>query len=483
MSTESFYRAFEDRYRGSRELIRERLEAYLPFVRPLLTMYPEAEILDLGCGRGEWLELLRDQGFRVRGIDKDTGMLAACLERGLTVEQGDALAFLRALPDNTLNIVSGFHFIEHIPFEALDELMTQARRVLKPGGLLILETPNPENLVVGSCNFYLDPTHQRPIPPLLLSFLAQFHEFARVKILRMQESAALHEEGAKISLSDVLEGVSPDYGIIAQKVSDASLARDFDVAFQRDYGLDLRQLANLFETQHVGRSSTEITALQSDYEARHAGLLDRVSLMQQDIARMQEQMSRDLLNIAQIRSRQQEQDGLIERLHIVQRERDEALLRVQTAQEFEAQMTERLKLLEQERDALRRSFSWRVMAPVRFVVGCVMHPGATVRGVANSTLTHSINLFQRPLAVVMRPVLRNPLWSARINQKLARFPALHQHLMQISQRWNPALGASLENRMGAINLPKSVESLGNFGQQIYIVLNTELDKQNASKEK
>ena len=225
----------------------------------------------------------------------------------------------------------------------------------------------------------------------------------------------------------------------------------------------------------------EISALQGAYETRHAGLLDRVSVMQQDIARMQEQMSKDLLDIAQMRTRQQEQDRLIEHLQKVQRERDEALIRAQTAQQ-QAEMAERLKLLEQERDALRRSFSWRAMAPVRFAVGCVVHPGTTVRSAANFTLTHSINLLQRPLAVAMRPVLRNPSWSARINQQLARFPALQRHLMQVSQRWNSGEGVLTDNRMSSGNLPQSVDGLGNLGQQIYAALNTEFEKQNASKE-
>ena len=90
--SDGFYRAFEERYRGSRELIKGRLAAYLPFVEPLLEAYPSATAIDLGCGRGEWLELLAGSGFKPIGVDLDTGMLEACLERGLPVEQGDALA-------------------------------------------------------------------------------------------------------------------------------------------------------------------------------------------------------------------------------------------------------------------------------------------------------------------------------------------------------------------------------------------------------
>ena len=90
--TTQFYRAFEDRYRGSREVIKSRLRTYQPFLGALLARYPGAPALDLGCGRGEWLELLTEQGFRARGVDLDAGMLAACLERGLDASHADALA-------------------------------------------------------------------------------------------------------------------------------------------------------------------------------------------------------------------------------------------------------------------------------------------------------------------------------------------------------------------------------------------------------
>ena len=85
-----------------------------------------------------------------------------------------------------------------------------------PGGLLIMETPNPENIVVATRNFYLDPTHQRPIPPMLLAFVAEYAGFARVKTLRLQESKELVNKG-DVSLQDVFAGASPDYAVVAQK--------------------------------------------------------------------------------------------------------------------------------------------------------------------------------------------------------------------------------------------------------------------------
>ena len=136
MSSTDFYRAFEERYRGSRELIRQRLQAYAPFIGPLRSLYQPAPAIDLGCGRGEWLELLQDAGFQPHGVDLDAGMLAACTERGLPVTQGDAIAYLQALGDASQCIVSGFHLAEHMAFSDLETLVSEALRVLKPGGTL-----------------------------------------------------------------------------------------------------------------------------------------------------------------------------------------------------------------------------------------------------------------------------------------------------------------------------------------------------------
>jgi len=218
--TQPFYRAFEDRYRGSRDVIKQRLRAYQPFIAPLARL-PGAAALDLGCGRGEWLELLGESGFRARGVDLDDSMLAACRERGLQVETADALAALRACPDHSLALVSAFHLVEHIPFDLVRELAAEALRALQPGGLLIMETPNPENLVVGASSFYMDPSHLHPIPPNLLAFTAEHAGYLRHKIVRLQEEPQLHTDPA-LGLINVLEGPSPDYSVVAQKAADAA---------------------------------------------------------------------------------------------------------------------------------------------------------------------------------------------------------------------------------------------------------------------
>ncbi|WP_021026194.1 bifunctional 2-polyprenyl-6-hydroxyphenol methylase/3-demethylubiquinol 3-O-methyltransferase UbiG [Comamonas sp. B-9] len=248
MSVAGFYRAFEDRHRGSRELIRERLQVYLPYIKPLLALHPPAAALDLGCGRGEWLEWLGQLGFQAHGVDLDAGMLEACVSLGLSVSQRSALVQLADQESESLSIVSGFHIAEHLEFADLEKLVMEAMRVLKPGGLLILETPNPENLVVGSCNFYMDPTHQRPIPPLLLSFLAEHQNFARVGTLRLQESPSLYAQ-RDIGLMDVLGGASPDYAIVAQKHAAPEAMAGFDAVFEASYGLQIHQLAQRYDSK------------------------------------------------------------------------------------------------------------------------------------------------------------------------------------------------------------------------------------------
>jgi SAM-dependent methyltransferase len=243
----SFYKSFEDQHRGSRDLIKSRLSVYVPFIKKVQSIYPDATALDLGCGRGEWLELLQDNQLSASGIDQDDGMLSACRSRGLNVQTGDAIAHLKSLPNDSLSLISGFHIAEHLSLDDLQTLIKESLRILKPAGLIILEAPNTENLVVGTSSFYLDPTHQRPLPSALLSFLAGHFGFARTKVLGVQESIPLREEHGPTSLFAVLSGVSPDYAVVAQKGGDAAALASFDAVFEKEYGLTLEALANRYQ--------------------------------------------------------------------------------------------------------------------------------------------------------------------------------------------------------------------------------------------
>ncbi|WP_417787155.1 class I SAM-dependent methyltransferase [Stutzerimonas xanthomarina] len=258
--SDSFYRAFEERYRGSREMIKARQQVYLPFLTPLADEAEPPAALDVGCGRGEWLEVLLENGFAARGIDLDTGMLEACVALGLPAAQGDAIATLQALADDSQAVVSGFHIVEHIPFDSAQLLVNEALRVLKPGGILILETPNPENIVVAGSSFYLDPTHEKPLPHQLLSFLAEFSGFARTKVLRLQEEPHLLAQ-ADIGLMNVLNGTSPDYAIVAQKTAPTEQMAALDDAFAKDYGVALETLAWKYDAsvdRRIDQASREV---------------------------------------------------------------------------------------------------------------------------------------------------------------------------------------------------------------------------------
>jgi O-antigen chain-terminating methyltransferase len=213
-------------------------------------------------------------------------MLAACRELGLATQTGDAIAYLKALPDESVVLVSGFHLVEHIPFPSLQTLVQEALRVLKAGGLLILETPNPENIVVATTNFYLDPTHERPIPPLLLSFVADHYGYHKVKIVRLQEPRDLMELQSP-TLLDVLNGASMDYAVVAQKRTDlAKPPSELDAAFQREYGIDLRTLAIRYDQEMSGKLNEILSRIDksAEFEARVRAATDELARMQQEFA-------------------------------------------------------------------------------------------------------------------------------------------------------------------------------------------------------
>jgi O-antigen chain-terminating methyltransferase len=169
------YVHFEDRHRGTRDEIRRRQTDYLG-------LYRSGPVLDVGCGRGEFLELCREAGIEARGIDTDAGMVARCREAGLAVEQADALGHLAGLADDTLGGIFCAQVIEHLPPDALVALVRLAHAKLRPGGLLLCETPNPACLTVFSGAFYVDLTHVKPIHPEAARFLLETAGFRDVEI-------------------------------------------------------------------------------------------------------------------------------------------------------------------------------------------------------------------------------------------------------------------------------------------------------------
>lgn len=214
---EALYSAFEDAFRGPRHEIKKRQSIYLRFISAAEVGAEETPILDLGCGRGEWMELLRDHHFIARGLDRNGAFVAQCQALGLDVEHSDALVYLRSLPDSCLGGITSFQMIEHVPFELVLSMLDEIMRVLKPRGLVILETPNPRNLQVGAHHFHLDPTHFKPLPPDMLRFFLQAKGFSDCQELEIHpaEEIPVLPSGQEW-LKDLLYGPR-DYAIVAHR--------------------------------------------------------------------------------------------------------------------------------------------------------------------------------------------------------------------------------------------------------------------------
>ena len=217
-SLDKFYKLFEDRFRGSEEDIYNRLEYYLPIISSLNIDYKKYPIIDIGSGRGEFLKLMKDKGIPATGIEINKDMIRRSQEQGLKVEEGDAIELLKRIGSNRLGIITGFHIVEHIPFDNLILLFRICYETLTKDGVAIFETPNPENLSVGGCTFYMDPSHLRPIPPELLAFTLESCGFQKTEVYKLHpEKDILSSRNSDlVNIHESLYGPR-DYSIIAFK--------------------------------------------------------------------------------------------------------------------------------------------------------------------------------------------------------------------------------------------------------------------------
>src|SRR2546425_3443759 len=170
------YFGFEERFRGSEQDIKERQRVYLAYFQG------QENILDIGCGRGEFLELLRKAGIKAIGVDTDLDMVLYCREKGLDIVQEDAFVYLETLPDTSLGGIFAAQVIEHLEPGRVIELVKLCYRKLRSGGVLILETPNPKCLMVFAASFYMDFSHIRPLHPEAMRFLLASAGFQDIEL-------------------------------------------------------------------------------------------------------------------------------------------------------------------------------------------------------------------------------------------------------------------------------------------------------------
>lgn len=177
--TDAMYLDFEERFRGSPDEIRERQRKYVPFVA---SSAGGRKVVDIGCGTGEWLDLSKEHGFDVLGIDTNLAAVERCRQAGHTVTHLDAVSFLKSTHPGALGAITMFQVIEHLKLSDLFDVLRYARTALGPGGLFLAEFPNIAVSSVGASTFWLDPTHRRPLHAELVQFLAQQAGFELVEI-------------------------------------------------------------------------------------------------------------------------------------------------------------------------------------------------------------------------------------------------------------------------------------------------------------
>jgi O-antigen chain-terminating methyltransferase len=158
------YTRFAERFRGSEEYVKKNQELYRPYFAG------RQNVLDIGCGRGEFLEMMRELDVPAQGIDLGDESVSQCRQKGLNAEVADVFNFLPALPEEEFDGIFCSQVVEHLQPAALPGLVALCASRLRPGGIIAFETPNPECLAIFATHFYLDPTHTRPVPHELLAF-------------------------------------------------------------------------------------------------------------------------------------------------------------------------------------------------------------------------------------------------------------------------------------------------------------------------
>ncbi|MGF6599985.1 2-polyprenyl-3-methyl-5-hydroxy-6-metoxy-1,4-benzoquinol methylase [Paraburkholderia sp. GAS448] len=447
MVSDDFYRALEDRFRGSRDLIKARQGVYLPFVEALGAKVSK-KMLDVGCGRGEWLELLAERGIAAEGLDFNEDFVKAGIDAGLSVFKADAMEFLKNQPDQTYSLITAFHVVEHLGFNSLLEFLKEAHRVVDDGGAVLLETPNPANLIVGACNFYIDPTHERPIPSVLLSFAAEYSGFESVVVVPVNRSFLQNNlefmpgqlMGAKV-INKIVSALdqnlmqAPDYAIIAIKKQDADLSRIAESLV-----------------------STSPLAVSADEEEDVNSLLSRIVEAEKEAVIWREKAAQADAAARDTAVRAQELQVRLTEAHAEEMRQariQELEARVREAQARAAAIEDLANRSQQQIQAMLNSRSWRLTAPIRAGGNALRWAGISrtgVRRVAKPVFLHA--------AAYMRS---RPALQRRIANLFAKYPGLRARLVNFA---GPDAFRGVANVRPA-DVIESVDQLTARGRSVY----------------
>ena len=239
---QDFYFNFEKKFRGSRENIIDRISIYDSLIQLIIKQKQDHKFLDIGCGRGEWLQKWNERGPDCIGIEVYSNMTNYCLNQGFKVIQDDAIKTLKSFESQSISVITIFHLIEHLDNNYLNQLMSSCYRVLAENGLLIIETPSIDNLLVSTKSFYLDPTHINHINPDSFSFLLEQKGFSKSNYYYIN-GGPLHSSTSSLKITKILNGVAQDITFIASKSNKISkLIFEEETYWQRDFSNALSTL-------------------------------------------------------------------------------------------------------------------------------------------------------------------------------------------------------------------------------------------------
>jgi len=412
---DDFYVRFEEHFRGSRADIKERQAVYLGCLNLLNRSDALREILDIGSGRGEWLELLRDEGWRAYGRDLNEEMVHQCRVLDLDVECQDALDHLRSLPDGALTAVTGFHIVEHVPFEVLLELFAETLRVLKPGGMIIFETPNPENLQVGAHTFYLDPTHRRPLAPSLLKFVAENTGFTLTGILRLHpypelgfssdSNSPIEQHAAKLFFGPqdysliAVKDAGDDSNVIYTKVAEMiSTLNQHALRTPISLGEALRdsearaQQTEIEAEARVQQAEAQVQQAEAQVQQAEAQVQQAEARVQQAEAQVQQAEAQVQQAEAQVQQAEAQVQQAEAQAQQAEAQVQQAEARVQQAEAQMQQTVARAEAAESWNQALLNSLSWRITGPFRAIASLVLYRPERMNAI---TTNNSLNKAMR----------------------------------------------------------------------------------------
>jgi O-antigen chain-terminating methyltransferase len=255
---------FADAFRGSEDRIREHQKMYAERFKGA------TDVLDVGCGRGEFLEIAREAGLAARGIDQSEECVAICRSKGLSAERAELFTYLDSQADASLGGVYCSQVVEHLPPERLPDLVNLLAKKMNRGALLAIETPNPECLAIFATHFYLDPTHTRPVPPPLLRFYMEEAGFTNIEVVRLEPAVesmpSLADLPASVrSSADWITSFSVDgNGVFRQrKFQNSSTSPSPPSTDSASFSVKRRQSGSNFRPYHCAPSRHAVSTLNT----------------------------------------------------------------------------------------------------------------------------------------------------------------------------------------------------------------------------